>query len=375
MPQFSRLEIQNFPLWEKLKSRHIPLGFDLEVTARCNNDCRHCYINLPPNDKVARQNELSLDEIDRIAGEAVQLGALWCLVTGGEPLLRHDFAEIYMILKRRGLLVSVFTNATLIGKEHVSLFREFPPRDIEVTVYGVTRETYEAISRRHGSFDKFIRGLNMLMDAGVPVRLKAVAIQANFSEQPRIAEFCRARTKDYYRFDPQIHLRFDRDSARNSEIMAERLLPEQIVSLERADNERMSALQKQCGEIFDADKSHFGCDHLFHCSAGIGSFSISCDGKFRLCSSLCAPGTVYDLRKGPLAEAWNEFLPQVREMRSTRQAFISTCRKCSIADICSWCPAHAYLEIGEMDGATPYFCSVAHARAEYLREGNEPGKY
>jgi len=56
------------------------------------NDCRHCYIGLPAGDQEARRKELSLAEIDRIAGEAVSLGALWCLVTGGEPLLREDFA-------------------------------------------------------------------------------------------------------------------------------------------------------------------------------------------------------------------------------------------------------------------------------------------
>jgi hypothetical protein len=82
------LEIQQFPLWDKLKDKRVPLAFDLEVTARCNNDCRHCYINLPANDPIARARELLPAEISRIADEAVSLGAIWCLITGGEPLLR-----------------------------------------------------------------------------------------------------------------------------------------------------------------------------------------------------------------------------------------------------------------------------------------------
>jgi hypothetical protein len=88
----SSVEIQQFSLWDKLKDKRVPLSFDLEVTARCNNDCRHCYINLPAGDPEARRKELSLAEIHRIAGEAVGLGAFWCLLTGGEPLLREDFA-------------------------------------------------------------------------------------------------------------------------------------------------------------------------------------------------------------------------------------------------------------------------------------------
>ena len=137
------LEIQQFPLWDKVKDKRLPLSFDLEVTARCNNDCRHCYINLPAGDRAARAKELSLAEISRIADEAVSLGVVWCLITGGEPLLRDDFCDLYLALKRKGLLLSVFTNATLINEEHIRLFKRYPPRDIEVSVYGVAQETYE----------------------------------------------------------------------------------------------------------------------------------------------------------------------------------------------------------------------------------------
>ncbi len=66
-------------------------SFDLEITARCNNNCRHCYINLPPGDRNAQANEMSLEQIGKIAQQAVEIGCIWCLITGGEPLLRKDF--------------------------------------------------------------------------------------------------------------------------------------------------------------------------------------------------------------------------------------------------------------------------------------------
>ena len=163
---FHRAACPNSPCGSKLADRRVPLSFDLELTARCNNDCRHCYINLPAGDLEARQNELSLAEISDIADQAVDLGALWCLVTGGEPLLRQDFAEIYLMLKRKGLLVSVFTNACLVTEEHVALFKNYPPRDLEVTVYGITQETYERVTRRPGSYAAFRRGLDLLLEAG-----------------------------------------------------------------------------------------------------------------------------------------------------------------------------------------------------------------
>lgn len=352
-------------------AKRVPLSFDVEITGRCNNDCRHCYICLPAGDRAAKRSELTSGEIDAVAEQAVTLGAVWCLVTGGEPLLRPDFEEIYLALKRRGLLVSVFTNATLVNRSHIALFEKYPPRDVEVTVYGVTRDTYESVTRKAGTFEKFMRGLSLLMESGAPVRLKAMAIQSNLAEQAAIAEFCRARTKDYFRFDPQLHLRFDQDEARNADIRAERLTPEQIIALEKGDEERMNAFQENCSTLINQDFTHFGCNHLFHCSAGNASFNVSYDGKFRLCSSLWAPETVYDLRQGALADAWNHFVPQVREMCSNRQEFLKTCRVCPLVNLCLWCPAHAYLETGQLDGPTPYFCAVAKARAKVLL--NEEG--
>ena len=90
------------------------------------------------------------------------------------------------------------------------------------------------------------------------------------------------------------------------------------------------------------------CHHLFHCGAGNGSFNVSYDGKFRLCSSLWAEGTTYDLR-------------------SQRREFLDSCRRCEIVNLCLWCPAHAHLETGMLDGTTPDFCAAAHRRAEELR--------
>jgi radical SAM protein with 4Fe4S-binding SPASM domain len=365
-PVVSSIEIQDFALWGKMKARRVPFSFGLEVTARCNNDCRHCYINLPAGDRAAREKELSLEEIKEIVDEAVSLGVLWCLITGGEPFLREDFFDIYLYLKRKGLLVSVFTNATLVTEEHVRLFKKYPPRDIEVSVYGVTKETYERVTRRPGSFAAFIRGLNLLFESGVKIRLKAMALRSNVAELPEISCFCRERTKDYFRFDPFLHLRFDGDLARNKEIKSERLSPAEIVALERSDPERFQALEKGCDKLIVPEFSHIACNHLFHCGAGNGSFDLSYNGLFRLCSSLWHPDCVYDLRKGSLTDAWYSFVPQVRDMRSDRREFLEKCRVCPLINLCMWCPAHAHLETGEMDAPVSYFCKVAHARVEAL---------
>jgi radical SAM protein with 4Fe4S-binding SPASM domain len=355
--------LPEFNLWHKLAGQRLPLSFDLEITARCNNACRHCYINLPVGDKEARRKELSLAEISDIADQAVGLGTLWCLVSGGEPLLRKDFADIYLMLKRKGLLISVFTNACLVTEEHVALFKKYPPRDIEVTVYGITQETYERVTQKPGSYAAFRRGLDLLLKSGLKVRLKAMALRSNVEELPAIAEFSRARTCDYFRFDPLLHLRYDQDPQRNAEIQAERLSPAEIVAVEQGDDARARALEKGCERLIVPEFAGHAIDYLFYCGAGNQSFSVSYDGIFRLCADLWHPDTIYDLRQGSLAQAWNELVPRVRSLRSTTPVYLERCSLCPIINLCLYCPAHAYLECGEMDGWSNYFCQVAQARA------------
>jgi radical SAM protein with 4Fe4S-binding SPASM domain len=359
--------LPEFGLWDRMKERKSVISFDIETTARCNLNCRHCYINLPAGDRAAKGKELTAAEIDRIGGEAAALGAVWCLVTGGEPLLRQDFFDIYLGLRKKGLLVSVYTNATLIDEEHVRFFRRHPPRDIEVTVYGVTKATYERVTRVPGSFDAFMKGVGLLLAGGVRVRLKAMALRSNMHELDAIAAFCRARTKDYFRFDPFLHYRFDRDAERNKDIESERLSPEEVVALERGDVERFRALEINCDQFIVPQFAESDCRHLFRCGAGKRNFVIGHDGNFKLCVSLTHPGCVFDLRKGSLEEAWKAFAPAVLERTTDRPDYRERCAKCPIVNLCLWCPAHAYLETGELDAPIDKFCQVAHARAAALK--------
>jgi radical SAM protein with 4Fe4S-binding SPASM domain len=357
------LDIKQWPHWDRLKAKRVPLQFSLEVTARCNNNCSHCYINLPENDHIAQRKELTVKEILNISEQAVKLGSVFCLLTGGEPLLRPDFFEIYLALKRKGLIITVFTNATLVNEQHVELFKKYPPRDLEVTVYGVTRETYEAVTRKHGSFEKFMHGLSLLGKGNIPIRLKTVAITSNIHEQAAIANFCRIHTKDYYRFDSQMNLRYDGDLVRNLEIQAERLSPKQIAALDNTQPKQMDMMKKICESFLDFNHN---CNHLFHCNTGKFGFHVSYDGIFRLCSSLWAKGTIYDLRSGTLEDAWYNLVPQVFNLQSQRKEFKQSCHRCKLVDLCGWCPANAHLETGMLDGTTPYFCEVARTRAENL---------
>jgi radical SAM protein with 4Fe4S-binding SPASM domain len=191
-------------------------------------------------------------------------------------------------------------------------------------------------------------------------------LRSNVEELPQISQFCRRTTKDYFRFDPLLHLRFDANPLRNAEIKSERLSPEEIVQIERNDAKRSQTLEKNCAKLINPEFFHLNCDHLFHCGTGLGSFTVSYDGFFRLCSSLWHPECLYDLRKGTLSKAVHEFMPRVRLMRSQRQSYLQNCHSCRLFNLCLWCPAHAHLETGQLDAPVEYFCTVAHARAKAI---------
>mgnify|MGYP000560222225 CR=1 FL=1 len=354
-------------LWDRAAQNRVPLSFTLEVTARCNLNCRHCYINLPAHDARARRTELTLQEIDALSSQAVEMGALWCLVTGGEPLLRQDFPDIYRLLKRKGLLVSVFTNACLVTPEHVRLFQEFPPRDLEVTVYGITPQTFSLVTRKPSAYPAFRQGLQRLIEGNIPVHLKTMALKSNLAEQPEIAKFCREVSPDAYRFDPLLHMRLDGNPQRNAEIRSERLTPQEIVTLEQADPPRQSALKKSCTADLAAGDERAASNFLIECGAGKNSFVIGYDSMFRLCEALVHTDFTYDLRQGSLKDAWQNFAPKIRILPAPKDKAQNGCWRCALSNLCLWCPAHALLEIGQAQGPVPYFCETAHARAEALR--------
>jgi MoaA/NifB/PqqE/SkfB family radical SAM enzyme len=147
---------------------------DMELTERCNNNCIHCCINVPADDRKAKERELSTEEIKKILTEAASLGCMSVRFTGGEPLLRDDFEELYIFTRRLGIKVLLFTNATLITLHFADLFSHIPPLEkIEVSVYGIKKNSYESVTQTAGSFEAAWQGINLLLQYKVPFVVKS----------------------------------------------------------------------------------------------------------------------------------------------------------------------------------------------------------
>src|SRR5271156_2994312 len=162
--------------------RRAPLEVSIEVTRRCPLECLHCYNNLPMNDAGARSQELTLAEHCKLLDELSAAGCLWLCYTGGEIFARKDFLDIYTEAKKRGFIITLFTNGTMITPKVADHLVKYPPFSIEITLYGATRETYEALTRVPGSFDRCRKGISVLLERGLPLKLKTVPTSLNVHE-------------------------------------------------------------------------------------------------------------------------------------------------------------------------------------------------
>jgi len=321
-------------------------SLDMELTERCNNDCIHCCINLPVNDRAAKAREMTTDQVKAILKEAADLGCLRVRFTGGEPLLRSDFEALYLYARRLGIKVLLFTNARLITPQLADLFAHIPPLvTIEITVYGMHKESYEAVTRVPGSFAQFRRGVDLLLDRKVPFVVKAALLPPNRHEMEELETW--VATIPWMDHPPGYAMTFDprnrRDDAdRNTLITSLRLTPEEAVAVLTRDPDKY----RREMEAFSSKFMGPAGDVLFGWS----------------------PALTVDLiggGDGPLRAALDVF-SRLPEMRATNPEYLERCAVCFLKGLCEQCPAKSWAEHGTLDTPVEYLCAVAHAQARWL---------
>ena len=346
-------------LHQRARGKHLPVNATIEVTHRCPLECAHCYNNLPVGDRAARARELTTDEHKRIIDELAEAGGLWLLFTGGEIFARADFLDIYKHAKSRAFLITLFTNGTQITPAIADTLAEWPPFSIEITLYGRTRETYERLTGVAGSFDRCMRGIRLLKERGLPVKLKTVAVTINRHEIADMQRFAEDELGVGFKFDGMINARIDCSHSP----LDVRLTPSELVQLDLEDPVRYAEWERLVTDrptrpSPPAGDKLPGRDTLYHCGGGLTAFSIDPEGKMNIC--VLSRRDSYDLRKGSFATGWNEFLAKTRTKPATRQ---TKCTNCQIRALCSTCAATSELEHGDAETPVEYFCEVAHLRS------------
>ncbi len=338
-----------------------------ELTFRCGLRCKYCYTDCYNKPDYIKK-ELKTKEVKFILDKVYKAGVIWLCFTGGDPLIRDDFLDIYSYAKDKGFIITIFTNGYSMTKRVAHYLKERPPFVIEMTLNAVTRKTYEDISQVKDSYDRAMDGLKMITQRKLPLKIKTQVMQDNLEELPKIKEFVE-----------NLGLKFRPSSDLHSCLNGDltpcnlRIPPAEALNLDKRlglnskkeeEEDRLSAIgyrrKPETQHRTVKTESQTPHTNLFRCTVG-GGDGINLDpyGNMFLCNLIRKPS--FNLLKVDIGYAANRLLPLVRGKKFTTD---SKCNGCNLRGLCLWCPGRALVETGNEEMPLEYYCELAHLVAE-----------
>jgi radical SAM protein with 4Fe4S-binding SPASM domain len=319
-------------LHQRQAGLRVPLQVSIEVTRRCPLECLHCYNNLPMGDMEAKRRELSKEEHFRMLDEL-----------------------------KKGFLITLFTNGTIINEQIADYLAEWPPFAIEITLYGRTRETYEALTAIPGSYDRCLRGIKLLKEKGLPLKLKTVATSINKHEVVAMRQFAEDELGVEFKMDGQVNPRIDCSQSP----LAVRLTPEEVVALDMNAPKGESEYRRLAKRDMENPPNLAQIDTVYHCGGGMSGFAINAYGEMGIC--VISQQETFSVREIGLRRVWEDSLLKLRARKRTR---VTKCIQCRIQSLCGMCPANGEMENGDRESPVEFLCHVAHLRAAAVGSGN-----
>jgi radical SAM protein with 4Fe4S-binding SPASM domain len=322
----------------------------IEVTNRCNLRCPHCA----STSGIARENELTLDEIREMLATIADLGGEEITVIGGEALMREDWFEICRAVGDGGMKLLLISNGLLIRtEEHFERLRRLRPWLIGVSVDGARRETYRALRGVDG-FDHVVALCKRLVAEG---HQNVNAITTFW--KPNLREFDGfVRLFENTGITWQIQIaniggeRFDRRLFISREDFAWLTAKMRDVFVHRRDSVRLRHMD---------DFGYFPLDpalRFLHqtwagCIAGVELIGVRANGDVEGCLSLGDDFVEANLRREPLREIWQSGR-YFQRFRRKEELLTGACARCPHASVCrAGCTAIAYSATGDI-GCNPY---------------------
>ena len=353
MSEYLRLkEVMDIP--------RLPLEGNLDLTYRCNNNCRHCWLRIPPA-SPERQNELTIDEIREIVDEARNMGCHKWSISGGEPMLRPDFTEIFEYITRKCTSYSLNTNGTLIIPKIARLLKKKGSK--MVALYGATAQVHDHITRNPGSFEAAMQGFAYLKEAGAGFIVQLIPMGDNYHQFSEMIKLAEALSPHWRIGAPWLYLSACGDPERNREIVRQRLSPKDVVKLDKPDLCYEEWMEKEEGHTCFHQNND---DRLFvSCIAARRDFHIDPYGQMTFCCFIKDPTLRYDLRKGSFKGCWEGFIPSLADRVRGRREYLENCGSCELRKYCRWCPVYGYLEHGRFSAKIEHLCAVARENRKF----------
>ncbi len=344
-------------LFAKSELNAIPLSGSFELTSRCSLDCKMCYIHRREFDREALAGEKSTEWWLSLAKTATERGMLMLLLTGGEPLIRKDFDEIYTECRKMGLLVSVNSNGTLIDDEKLRLFAKYPPRRLNITLYGASRKTYGELCGNAEAYDKVIYAITQAKELGIPIKLNLTLTPQNKGDIFKIRSFAQEIGVPIqfvsYMFPP---VRTCGETVRlSAEEAAQMQFLYKQTDLGEDFDKYIDGLLKGESDFSIGGECRESCGEKIGCRAGSTTFWVTWNGEMRPCGMMNEPS----ISAEDFDKAWSR-------MRSEREKIFlpAECKNCALRGGCDVCAAVTLAESGKFDGVAQYACSKA---AEFYR--------
>jgi MoaA/NifB/PqqE/SkfB family radical SAM enzyme len=336
----------------------LPLRGNLDITYRCNNNCLHCWLRIPPG-SPEKKIELITDEIKITVDEARKLGCREWAISGGEPMLRPDFPEIFDYITKKSSSYSLNTNGTLITPKIAEIMKRKGKKMI--ALYGATADVHDHITRNPGSFQATMKGFKLLQEAGAEFIVQLVPMKDNYHQFKEMVKLAKSLSPDWRVGAAWLYLSAEGDLKKNEEIKLQRLDPREVIELEKP-------------QISDeeSEKEDFSCpsanDQLFaSCIDHRRDFHIDPYGYMSFCSFIKDPDLRYDLRKGSFQECWETFIPSLNKVKGD-QEYRGNCGSCDLRSECKWCPVYGYLEHRRFSAPVEYLCEVARKSRKFKDE-------
>lgn len=351
----------------------IPISGSFELLPVCNMDCRMCYVRMSPEQMKQQGEILKADVWLRIAEEAAKKGTLFLLLTGGEPLLHPDFIKIYEGIRRLGICITINTNGTLITEDIAEAWKADLPRRVNISLYGSNDALYAELCRNPRGFTQVMRGIRLLKDRGIPVKLNCTLTPQNRKDMENIIRISEELELPIsiptYMFPP---VRKPTEVANSQKSGKYRLSSKEVA------REQIKALYRAYGQNKDyKERIQFTLDEMDRleeigkmqteppggclCSAGVSSFWVNWQGKLTPCGMMETP--MRNLMKQDFGSAWEEIHEKASHIFTSKECF-----NCKYRKVCHTCVASARAEVGDDAGIVPYHCEMCREYERLLRE-------
>lgn len=349
---------------EKANESLTPITANFELTPDCTLSCDMCFIHTKPSAIEKAGGVLPLQTWLRYAEELRDMGTLFILLTGGEPMLYPGFSELYTKLRQMGFILTINTNGTLIDENIIATLKRYKPRRVNVTLYGGNSDTYGRLCHNRQGFDRSMNALHLLKSAGIDTKLNVSIVKKNIDDYDQIIAIAKEldipAEVNAYMF-PLVR----RDCG------VKRNIPQERLDAESAADIDMRYMQYKRGDEYPMfiKEMRFAIDNIIpqegcslSCRAAKSSCWISWRGIMTPCVLMESPAV--SLHEKTVHEAWAEVTEAAGKLVPHPE-----CKGCKLRPLCDVCYAAVSNE-KEVVGDIRYICRMTEAKEKIVRAYN-----